>query len=132
MSSLVLVMLVGFFGLVMIVNVVMIADGCERLRFGPSERDTVDLHALGAGSADPPKDDGPATGALPDGRTIERDSTMGGITPDITVRDTSTVSGAVERRLPLSADPVIQRAHQLLQGVTTPAALRARLPSRGR
>ena len=26
-------------------NVVMIAAGCERLRFGPSERDVVDLHA---------------------------------------------------------------------------------------
>jgi len=26
-------------------NVVMIAEGCEQLRFGPSERDVVDLHA---------------------------------------------------------------------------------------
>lgn len=64
----------------------------------------------------------------PDGRTIERDSTSGGITPDITVRDTATVVGPAARRLPLTADPVIQRAHQLLQGVTSAAALRARLP----
>lgn len=66
----------------------------------------------------------------PDGRTIERDSTNGGITPDVTVRDTTTVIGAPSRRLPLAADPVVQRAHHLLQGVTTPAALRARVPSR--
>jgi carboxyl-terminal processing protease len=63
----------------------------------------------------------------PDGRTIERDSTSGGITPDITVRDTTT-DRATARRLPLSADPVVQRAHQLLHGVTTPAALRRRVP----
>jgi carboxyl-terminal processing protease len=63
----------------------------------------------------------------PDGRTIERDSTMGGITPDVTVRDTTTIVGAPARRLPLSADPVVQRAHQLLQGVRDPAALRARV-----
>lgn len=63
----------------------------------------------------------------PDGRTIERDSTTGGITPDITVRDTTSVVPAA-RRLPLTADPVVQRAHQLLQGVTSTAALRARIP----
>jgi carboxyl-terminal processing protease len=68
----------------------------------------------------------------PDGRTIERDSTSGGITPDITVRDTTTVVGAPARRLPLTADPVVQRAHQLLQGISSPAALRARVPSRSR
>ena len=68
----------------------------------------------------------------PAGRTIERDSTSGGITPDVTVRDTSTVPGPVERRLPLAADPVVTRAHQLLQGVTTSAELRARVPSRPR
>lgn len=66
----------------------------------------------------------------PDGRTIERDSTSGGITPDITVRDTLNVPGPVRRRLPLTTDPVIQRAHQLLQGISTPAALRGRVPSR--
>jgi carboxyl-terminal processing protease len=64
----------------------------------------------------------------PDGRTIERDSTTGGITPDMTVRDTSTTMGAIAGRLPLNADPVVQRAHQLLRGVTTPAALRRRVP----
>ena len=63
----------------------------------------------------------------PDGRTIERDSTTGGITPDITVRDTTSVVPAA-RRLPLTADPVVRRAHQLLQGVTSTAALRARIP----
>lgn len=68
----------------------------------------------------------------PAGRTIERDSTSGGITPDVTVRDTSTLSGVVERRLPLASDPVVSRAHQLLQGVTTPSALRARVPTRSR
>ena len=65
----------------------------------------------------------------PDGRTIERDSTEGGITPDIIVRDTTAVMEASARRLPLTADPVVQRAHALLQGVGTPAALRARVPS---
>jgi len=68
----------------------------------------------------------------PDGRTIERDSTNGGITPDITVRDTTAIIGMPARRLPLAADPVVRRAHQLLQGVTTRAALRARVPARGR
>ena len=66
----------------------------------------------------------------PDGRTIERDSTSGGITPDVTVRDTKTVRGTPARRLPLSADPAVQRAHQLLNGITTPAELKARVPSR--
>jgi carboxyl-terminal processing protease len=66
----------------------------------------------------------------PDGRTIERDSTSGGITPDVTVRDTATVLGPPARRLPLSADPVVQRAHQLLQGVSTPSGLKSRVPSR--
>jgi carboxyl-terminal processing protease len=68
----------------------------------------------------------------PDGRTIERDSTNGGITPDITVRDTTAIVGMPARRLPLAVDPVVQRAHQLLQGVTSRAALRARVPARGR
>ena len=66
----------------------------------------------------------------PDGRTIERDSTSGGITPDVIVRDTTAMVGAPARNLPLSGDPVVQRAHQLLQGVSSPEALRARVPPR--
>lgn len=56
----------------------------------------------------------------PKGRTIARDSTSardstaGGILPDIVVTDTSAM----------------QRAMRILQGVTTPAELRARLPRR--
>lgn len=63
----------------------------------------------------------------PDGRTIERDSTKGGITPDVTVRDTVTVD-VPARHVPLTDDPVVQRARQLLQGVKTPAELRRRVP----
>jgi len=49
----------------------------------------------------------------PKGRTISRDSTSGGITPDIV------------------ADSIaLPRALQLLQGVTTPAELRARVPAK--
>ena len=48
----------------------------------------------------------------PKGRSIARDSTSGGITPDVVV--------AYSAALP--------RAMQLLQGVTTPADLRARVP----
>ena len=48
-------------------------------------------------------------------------------TPDITVRDTTTIVGAPARHLPLTADPVVQRAHQILQGVATPAQLKSRV-----
>ena len=65
----------------------------------------------------------------PAGRSIEGDSTSGGITPDVTVRDTIGAAGPA-RRMPLSMDPVVQRSRELLLGVTTPAALRARVPSR--
>jgi carboxyl-terminal processing protease len=54
----------------------------------------------------------------PDGRTIERDSTAGGITPDIIERQVGTT------------DPVFNRALQLLQGVRSPAELLARAPKR--
>lgn len=46
----------------------------------------------------------------PSGRTIERDSTSGGITPDFVVRDTS----AVAPNRPLLSDPVIARAIRIL------------------
>lgn len=61
----------------------------------------------------------------PKGRTIERDSTTGGIEPDVIVRDDASL-----RRRPgqLGADPVVQRAMQLLQGVRSPAELRSRVP----
>jgi carboxyl-terminal processing protease len=62
----------------------------------------------------------------PEGRTIERDSTgeKGAITPDVLVN-------ADAGGLPPS-DPGLQRAMQLLEGVTTPAALQARVPARPR
>jgi carboxyl-terminal processing protease len=80
----------------------------------------------------------------PDGRTIERDSTTGGIAPDMTVR---RVEGGVRseegggkreeaRQSPPSSllsphsDPVIRRAIQLLAGIRSPAELRARVPRR--
>lgn len=70
----------------------------------------------------------------PKGRTIERDSTTGGIEPDIVVRQPETglvASGGREARPPaarppVDADPVIARAMQLLGGVTSPAQLRGR------
>jgi carboxyl-terminal processing protease len=71
----------------------------------------------------------------PDGRSIERDSTSGGIEPDVVVRD---VGGEQEQRadslrartppVPPVSDATLARAIQLLQGVQTPAALRSRTP----
>jgi carboxyl-terminal processing protease len=79
----------------------------------------------------------------PEGRTIERDSTgeKGAITPDVEVREEGgerrEEGDTTNRRLaPLSSlqpplsDAALQRAMQLLQGVTTPAALRARVPAK--
>ena len=72
----------------------------------------------------------------PNGRSIERDSTAGGITPDVeveaAVRSTSTDSKTPASRLALdlSTDPVVLRALQLLDGVATPAELRKRAPRR--
>jgi carboxyl-terminal processing protease len=63
----------------------------------------------------------------PRGRTIERDSTTGGIEPDVVVRD-EAISRGVPRQP--AADPVVRRALQLLQGVKTPAELRGRVPPR--
>jgi carboxyl-terminal processing protease len=63
----------------------------------------------------------------PKGRTIERDSTRGGISPDIAVRDTVSIMRESVGRQLLSADAVVVRAHQLLQGVVSPTALRARM-----
>lgn len=68
----------------------------------------------------------------PDGRTIERDSTKGGITPDIEVRPPEIAGMRAARvssgPIPLASDPVIGRALRLLEGVATPADLRARAP----
>ena len=69
----------------------------------------------------------------PNGRTIERDSTTGGIAPDVVVRagdSARALSGPVAP--PLTADPVVVRALQLLDGITSPAQLRARVPARGK
>ena len=66
----------------------------------------------------------------PAGRTIERDSTKGGITPDVEVRKPEVALDAVPAGIapPLTSDPVVARALALLQGVSTPAELRARAP----
>ena len=61
----------------------------------------------------------------PKGRVIDRDSTQGGIEPDVIVRDDMR---AKREAGPLTADPVVQRAAQLLQGVRTPNELRGRIP----
>jgi len=80
----------------------------------------------------------------PKGRTIERDSTTGGIEPDVLVReegggrrlevDSLKRKGAPPSSLipAPSADPVVQRALELLRGVRTPAELQARVPARPR
>jgi len=72
----------------------------------------------------------------PSGRTIERDSTTGGITPDVEQRKPEPVvspngvrGGAPTSSNPMQ-DPVVARALQLLTGVSTPAELRARVPKK--
>jgi carboxyl-terminal processing protease len=66
----------------------------------------------------------------PDGRTIERDSTKGGITPDVEARKPApTVTAAGKIGVPaeqpdLLTDPVVARAVALLQGVGSQADLR--------
>jgi len=64
----------------------------------------------------------------PAGRVIERDSTQGGITPDVVVRQPEGL--APRNQASLLTDPVVARAMQLLTGVSTPSALRARAPKR--
>jgi carboxyl-terminal processing protease len=68
----------------------------------------------------------------PEGRTIERDSTKGGITPDIEQRKplaaAPVASVPLALETPLALDPVIARALELLTGVTRPDDLRARIP----
>lgn len=72
----------------------------------------------------------------PDGRTIERDSTSGGISPDIIARMTAgTVrmeshAPTAEGLPQASTDPAMARAFQLLDGVTTVAELRKRVPAK--
>lgn len=65
----------------------------------------------------------------PDGRTIERDSTNGGITPDLQPRKAAIGAKVTPLALhtPLALDPEIARALELLQGVGTPDELRARV-----
>jgi carboxyl-terminal processing protease len=69
----------------------------------------------------------------PKGRVIERDSTKGGIEPDVIVRPDS-VAKRVERvtssRLSPGSDRALQRAVELLRGVKSPADLRARVPAK--
>lgn len=85
----------------------------------------------------------------PKGRSIARDSTSGGITPDVLVPDTTAAARAAAARadsVTRSAaaasgtstfrvgarstwqDPVVIRAMQLLDGAASPAALRSRVP----
>ena len=84
----------------------------------------------------------------PKGTSIARDSTSGGITPDILVPDTTAAARAIAARADSMRtssgragvgtfrvgarstweDPAVVRAVQLLEGVTSPAALRARIP----
>jgi carboxyl-terminal processing protease len=81
----------------------------------------------------------------PNGKSIERDSTMGGITPDVTVRPTAATTVATDTTLsrtparrpvptalapPIAIDPMVAKAMQLLDGVTTSDELRARVPKR--
>ncbi|HJQ18722.1 MAG TPA: S41 family peptidase [Gemmatimonadaceae bacterium] len=70
----------------------------------------------------------------PNGRTISRDSTSGGISPDVFVPDTNAKATPPppSNTFRVGArsvweDPVVVRAMQLLDGVTSPAALRARI-----
>lgn len=76
----------------------------------------------------------------PDGRSIERDSTSGGIEPNVRIKETEPPkqpsSAAPPARLHArlhvltAMDPVIARALELLDGVTTPEELRSRVPKR--
>jgi carboxyl-terminal processing protease len=66
----------------------------------------------------------------PAGRTIERDSATGGITPDVKVARDERSTTVRNARFPLAMDPVVQRAIALLDGVTTPDQLRARAPKK--
>ena len=69
----------------------------------------------------------------PDGRTIERDSTKGGITPDVEARKPAppvSAAGRIGAPSPqpdLLADPVVARAAALLQGVETMGQLRRKV-----
>ena len=67
----------------------------------------------------------------PDGKTIQRDSTTGGIVPDVVVNreEAAKANAPVVFRIP-ALDPVVQRAVDLLHGVSTPEQLSARLPRR--
>lgn len=72
----------------------------------------------------------------PDGRSIERDSVAGGITPDVTVRREKGVlrmetHAAVAVVYPPSAsDPALAHAFRLLDGVATVEGLRKRVPAK--
>jgi carboxyl-terminal processing protease len=66
----------------------------------------------------------------PKGRVIERDSTDGGLEPDVLVREEG--GGRRKETDTLSTDPVVRRAIQLLQGAKTPAELKSRVPARAR
>ena len=67
----------------------------------------------------------------PDGKTIQRDSTSGGIAPDVVMNrvQTAKANEPVAFRIP-ALDPVVQRALDLLQGVLTPEELNARVTRR--
>ena len=67
----------------------------------------------------------------PDGKTIQRDSTSGGIAPDVVMNRVQTAkpNEPVAFRIP-ALDPVVQRALDLLQGVSTPEELNARVTRR--
>jgi carboxyl-terminal processing protease len=57
----------------------------------------------------------------PNGRSIQRDSTVGGIAPDIVAREPVTFVPAT--------DSLVRRAITLLRGVRTPEQLRSRVPA---
>lgn len=67
----------------------------------------------------------------PDGRSIEGDSTKAGIEPDVIVTTerpkTDTIAPRAPAGSPATADAVLGRALELLQGVNTPGELRARV-----
>ena len=76
----------------------------------------------------------------PDGRSIERDSTSGGITPEVIVRkedggsrmdshpDSQSSPSSILHPPSSSNDPALARALRLLDGVTTIDELRKRVP----
>jgi carboxyl-terminal processing protease len=69
----------------------------------------------------------------PKGRVIERDTTAGGIEPDVIVREDAAVrkeGNITSANLRPDADLALRRAVELLRGVKSPAELRAKVPAK--